>query len=315
MSARGVVLLVASAALGLFACGGESATAHSRASANIVLANGAVVIPKRNVGDVDLTALPLGDGHFGITPRRGYVDLCNPNAGGGPPQGGTVPWVHGSTWNLEEKIIVEGDVRWPEARFSARLSDNVRVLSGNALPIDETTGVFPPQQGTPAASVRPDPFSVQAHDLGFRLPAAPKVARSPHCMAGEVGVTIHGVPLFNAVDANLDDAVAEEVQDHCEGHPNQAIFHQHWLSTCLPDTGTGHSPLLGYAFDGFGIYGHRGEGGEVLTNADLDACHGHTHTIRWNGKKVRMYHYHATWEFPYTVGCFRGTPVTNGPAF
>ncbi|HAJ61709.1 MAG TPA: hypothetical protein DCP31_22720 [Cyanobacteria bacterium UBA8543] len=59
--------------------------------------------------------------------------------------------------------------------------------------------------------------------------------------------------------------------------------------------------------DGFGIYGHRGEGGKVLTNADLDACHGHTHPIEWDGKQVNLYHYHATWEYPYTVGCYRGT--------
>jgi hypothetical protein len=52
-----------------------------------------------------------------------------------------------------------------------------------------------------------------------------------------------------------------------------------------------------------------------MTNADLDACHGTTSKVMWNGKKVRMYHYVATWEFPYTVGCFRGTPAVHGPAF
>jgi hypothetical protein len=44
----------------------------------------------------------------------------------------------------------------------------------------------------------------------------------------------------------------------------------------------------------------------LLTSADLDECHGHTHAIPWNGKMVVMYHYHATWDFPYTVGCLRG---------
>jgi hypothetical protein len=36
-----------------------------------------------------------------------------------------------------------------------------------------------------------------------------------------------------------------------------------------------------------------------------------TDTITWNGKKVRMYHYVFTWQFPYTVSCFRGTPATR----
>jgi hypothetical protein len=28
-----------------------------------------------------------------------------------------------------------------------------------------------------------------------------------------------------------------------------------------------------------------------------------------NGKRVRTYDYHATLEYPYTLGCFRGTPL------
>jgi YHYH protein len=60
-----------------------------------------------------------------------------------------------------------------------------------------------------------------------------------------------------------------------------------------------------------GIFGHYGDDGEVLTNDDLDECHGHTHEIEWDGATLEMYHYHATYEFPYTVGCFRGTTVTR----
>ena len=42
------------------------------------------------------------------------------------------------------------------------------------------------------------------------------------------------------------------------------------------------------------------------SSADLDECHGHTHQITWDGQEMSMYHYHATWDFPYTVGCMRG---------
>lgn len=66
--------------------------------------------------------------------------------------------------------------------------------------------------------------------------------------------------------------------------------------------------LVGYALDGFGIYGQHGEGGRTLTNGDLDACHGHTHTVIWDGEAREIYHYHLTDEYPYTLGCFRGTP-------
>jgi hypothetical protein len=46
----------------------------------------------------------------------------------------------------------------------------------------------------------------------------------------------------------------------------------------------------------------------MLNNADLDECHGHVGEIPWNGKKVTKYHYHFTHEYPYSLGCFRGTP-------
>jgi hypothetical protein len=88
-------------------------------------------------------------------------------------------------------------------------------------------------------------------------------------------------------------------------------YHYHSLTSCLADPGSGHSALLGYARDGFGIYGVRGETGAIVTDADLDECHGHTHAITWNGQSVSMYHYHATYEYPYTLGCFRGTPIAT----
>lgn len=61
------------------------------------------------------------------------------------------------------------------------------------------------------------------------------------------------------------------------------------------------SPLIGVAFDGFGIYGPIDENGNTVTSSDLDACHG-----RFNSDGV--YQYHATTDFPYVLGCFTGEP-------
>jgi len=63
--------------------------------------------------------------------------------------------------------------------------------------------------------------------------------------------------------------------------------------------------------DGYGIYAERDPRGDLLTNASLDACHGRTSTVTWNGKKKKLYHYDATLEYPYTVGCFHGTPIST----
>jgi hypothetical protein len=71
--------------------------------------------------------------------------------------------------------------------------------------------------------------------------------------------------------------------------------------------------LFGYALDGFGIYGPRGDDGKMVTNAQLDECHGHAHPVMWDGKMQNIYHYHLNNEFPYAIGCFRG-PVNYDQA-
>ena len=55
--------------------------------------------------------------------------------------------------------------------------------------------------------------------------------------------------------------------------------------------------------------GSRGKKGEYTLNAKLDACHGHTHKTKLDGRRKRRYHYQATVQAPYTIGCYRGTAV------
>lgn len=64
---------------------------------------------------------------------------------------------------------------------------------------------------------------------------------------------------------------------------------------------------IGFALDGFGMYGTI-EDGHTITNTDLDACHGHVGTVSHDGAMVDMYHYHVTDTFPYVTGCFAGIP-------
>jgi hypothetical protein len=285
--------------------------ATAAAGGSVTIDNGQISIPQTDIGSVDLRSLPLGDQQYGTTPQKGKIDLCNTGMIQPTNDSSVFPWVHGKTWDLTQKVFVSGSVSWPTAAFQNQVQGTTRVLSGNSLPVGHTTGTFPVKSTDPAAPYRPNPGSIAASSYTLRLPASPKVAAQPSCMGGDVGVTTDGVALLNGFDANGRDAAAQEVQDACNGHPNQAGYHRHALPLCLlNDSGTGHSPLLGYALDGFGIYGPRGDHGKVLTTDKLDACHGTTDTVTWNGKKVRMYHYVFTWQFPYTVSCFRGTPAT-----
>jgi YHYH protein len=263
---------------------------------------------------VDETRLPVG-GTPSSTPAVGSVYACQTTFQGGGAMS-TGDWFNGDgTFNLTAKPVVPGEVAWPDATLKITRQGSTRVVTGNGLPLKDTTGTFPIPSDSQAYQFDRNPNSIRAQTIDLELPANPKVAAQASCTpGGPVGIMKSGVQFFNALDAGGRDAVAYELQDQCQGHPQPAgVYHYHKLSECIAktDTGTGHSKLVGYVYDGFGIYGTRGAKGRTLTNADLDECHGHTHTITWNGKKVKLYHYHATAEYPYTIGCYRGTPLVT----
>jgi hypothetical protein len=257
---------------------------------------------------IDPTRLPSGDGKISTTaPAVGYVFSCTSNFNGGGAQVAG-PWISANgTWNSTKKLAVEGSVPWPSAAFAINIASATRTISTNDLP-NHNTGTFPIAQSDPAFAFDRNPGSIRARPLTFIVLQIPAVNATPACLGlGPIGIVLTGAALFNALDAQGHDAVEHELQDSCHGHPAGPLYHYHDLTSCIPDPGSGHSALLGYARDGFGIYGNRGENGEPLTDADLDACHGHTHAIMWDGVLVTMYHYHATKEYPYTLGCYRGT--------
>ncbi len=261
-----------------------------------------------------LMALPIGDGKYTTYPQVGYVYSCQATITGGGGASVDGPWIDldAGTFDFLAKVVVEGAVSWPTHTFTSTLSGATRTITGNALP-DHDTGTFPIASTDPAYAYDKNPNSISAQTLSWALTADPTVAATPTCLGGgAIGVMLTGAYLFDALDGEGRDALAHEEQDSCQAHPQPSgQYHYHALTHCIADPGTGHSNLLGYARDGFGIYGVRGENGETLTNADLDECHGHTHAITWDGATVTMYHYHATYEYPYTVGCYRGTPIAG----
>jgi hypothetical protein len=267
-------------------------------------------------GPVDPAAIPLGDGHVSSTPGVGDVDSCVTQF---PPTGGASvdgPWIDTATatWNSVTKDAVTGAVSWPQARFSVTVVGDRRVVTGNDLPIDHTTGTFPISPSDPAFAYDRNPNTITAQSISWSLPLDPVAAATPGCLGlGPIGVLDDGVYLFDALDGEGRDAGAHEVLDRCQEHPQQAgVLHHHQVPSCILDSATGRSTLVGYAADGYGIYVERTSDGALLTNTDLDGCHGRTSPVLWNGRVQDVYHYDATREYPYTVGCYHGTPVAAG---
>ncbi len=202
---------------------------------------------------------------------------------------------------------------WPNASFSTTVSGGRRVVKTNDLPHGHTTGTFPVGANDPAAAYDRNPNHIAAQSITWSLPADPTAASAPSCTpGGPIGVLTDGVLLYNALDGEGRDTAAHEVLDSCGGHPDlSSTYHHHEVPSCILDQATGRSTLVGFTADGYRIYAERDSYGDLLTNASLDACHGRTSTVTWNGKKKKLYHYDATLEYPYTLGCFHGTPINT----
>jgi len=306
---------LAGAAVLVAACGSSSSapSTTSHPSTTTTTASGwatTVTSP----GLVNPTAIPIGDGHVGSTPTVGSVDSCVTNfsgaAGGATVDG---PWIDTATktWNSLTKTAVQGSVSWPQATYTVTTSGTTRTIAGNDLPIDHTTGTFPISSSDPAYAYDRNPNTITAQTISWNLPLDPVAAAHPTCLGlGPIGVLDDGVYLFDALDGEGRDAGAHEVLDQCQEHPQGAgILHHHSVPSCILDKATGRSTLVGFAADGYGIYVERTASGNLLTNTDLDACHGRTSPVLWNGTVQDVYHYDATLEYPYTVGCYHGTPT------
>jgi len=257
--------------------------------------------------------LPLGDGKISTGPELGYVFSCQTQFGGGGGAFRDGDWIQGNWWDPKGKPVVDGEVFWPNSEITVSISGDFRLIRANNLP-SHPTGIYPIGAQDDAYDYDRNPNRISAQSVALELPAVPNIAATPTCIPmGMIGFALTGVAIFNALDGMGRDAPAHEIQDKCGGHPERTgRYHYHDLSACIEDPGgeaDQHSGLLGYALDGFGMFGPGGEDGVWLTTQDLDACHGHTHAIEWDGSSTEIFHYHLTRDYTYTLGCFRGTPV------
>jgi len=153
------------------------------------------------------------------------------------------------------------------------------------------------------------PNSIAVQNFRFRLPLQPErsdvITRLP---MGPIGMALNGVVFFNPFEQGGMNAVAgysEVWLDSCCGHPQQTVC----VKSPFRDDGQQHSPIIGFAFDGFPVYG-AWEGPQQLAKeltgeTALDVCNGHS-------DPQRGYHYHVTpGRFPYVLGGYHGVVETS----
>lgn len=304
-------------ALTLLAACSTSGDGGNRAdgSASTATTTGADAILNTWTGDpVDRTRLPLGTSHVSIdAPAVGGLYACTSGVPNGPGAFRTGSWIDeaAGTWNSDEKISVRGAVTWPMAEYHETVDGATRRITSTGVPVKVVTGTFPIATDDPAYRYDRNPNSIEPWALSMTMPTSPTAAAQPVCLSmASIGVARNGVAFYASIDERNRDAVAYETQDSCDGHPQQVgQYHYHAVPSCIREASKGPSTVVGFARDGYPIVVERDSQGDLPTNADLDECHGRTSPVLLDGEVVTTYHYSATYEFPYFVGCFHGEPV------
>lgn len=151
-----------------------------------------------------------------------------------------------------------------------------------------------PHPTAACSHIEPVSTAVQANTVDYEIPILPqKVTATISLPFGPMGVMISGAPVYNpyegdgktvAMNANFTmmNQMGKDVafMDTCNGHPSPhpaEQYHYHGLSMCVTsqvDQVDGPSHIIGYAFDGFPVYGDRDVNGAPIKPELLDECNG-----------------------------------------
>ncbi len=189
--------------------------------------------------------------------------------------------------------------------------DNVRLSHDSEFLIMDSQGY--PNHPTAIFPNSGNPNTIRVQNFRFKLPLQPKKADEITTLPmGPIGTAINGVVFFNPFEAggmNAVEGYSEVWLDACCGHPQQTgVYHYHKYPSCVKspfaDDSKQHSPVIGFAFDGFPVYGPYEAAGVMARDLPgeraLDVCNGHE-------DPARGYHYHVTpGQFPYIIGGYAG---------
>jgi hypothetical protein len=228
----------------------------------------------------------------------------------------TTAWLRKGYLDKAGKLVDQD--RFVSDNVIVRFDENYMYVQAKNLP-NHPTANFPGTQGPGGWN----PHYIQEQNATYRIPLNPK--KNPNAIAmnknnsnralpmGAIGIAVNGVIFFNPFDAGSEDA--HDVMDRCCGHAGpQNMYHYHKYPVCVKspfaDTGEEHSPLIGWAFDGYPIYGPYESKGVMAK--DLKENPLNEFNIHFD--EVRGWHYHVTpGKFPYVIGGYWGE-ATRGRA-
>lgn len=153
-------------------------------------------------------------------------------------------------------------------------------------------------------------------DYAAPIILSPELGDTPLTRDAALGVAVNGVPIYDYTaggEMSLADLAHHQAQhdtvqtgqlDICGGHAGRGDdYHYHAKPTCMMDAmesaGSAESAIIGWAFDGFPIYGDLNPDGTEIPEGALDICNGQP-------DEEFGYRYHTSEAAPYIVQCLMG---------
>lgn len=195
-----------------------------------------------------------------------------------------------------------------DAGFAARVSvlctDSHAVIHSDTYPEHEKmTGIVGSNEQVPVPAEYDAPIIL-----------SPTLGATPQTRDAALGVAVNGVPIYDytaggemsqedlAHHQAHHDTLQTKQLDVCGGHAGRGDdYHYHVKPKCMVEqmANAGDDAILGWAFDGFPIYGDNNPDGSVIAAGDLDVCNG-------QADGTFGYRYHTSIETPYIVQCLMG---------
>lgn len=143
---------------------------------------------------------------------------------------------------------------------------------------------------------------------------APNLTSQPKTRDAALGVAVNGVPIYDYTGGGemsqddlmhyqaRHDTIATQQLDVCGGHAGRGDdYHYHAAPTCMIETmpNAGPAAIIGWAFDGFPIYGNLNPDGSEIADGALDVCNGQP-------DETYGYRYHTSEASPFIIQCLMG---------
>ncbi|MEM8658027.1 MAG: YHYH protein, partial [Pseudomonadota bacterium] len=191
-----------------------------------------------------------------------------------------------------------------DADVTVTCTDEHAILRSDTYPDHEMmTGIIGTNEQVPVPA-----------DYAAPILLNPTLGTTPLTRDAALGVAVNGVPIYDYTaggEMSMADLAHHQAQhdtvqtgqlDACGGHAGRGDdYHYHAKPTCMiaQMANAGDAAIIGWAFDGFPIYGDANPDGSDIAAGDLDLCNG-------QGDATFGYRYHTSPEAPYIVQCLMG---------